>query len=178
MLDIAEFVEQLGFKYQQVTTTNNMFDEQQKPSGIYLIFCGYGLVARCFCVQDHILVMLAGSEWVIKNKIDSNRTIEDIHTYVRNSSNYVDCVTHTKKIPKKQSRWLTILGLTQKEYDTLISCGFVVDMHQNKIPTEMDDTLITMKSVGEPTIRITHTDDVNDTDQTTNILALIIGLRE
>lgn len=51
---------------------------------IYTINCGHGLLARCFCVDQKIVVMLARSEWVIDTQEDMDRTCEDIHQFIGN----------------------------------------------------------------------------------------------
>lgn len=72
MITIPEFLEQLGIEHQLLTDDT------------HLIFCGNGLVARCFIMQDKIVVMLAGSEWVIETKQEMEQACEDIHTFIGN----------------------------------------------------------------------------------------------
>lgn len=72
MITIQEFVKCLGVENQLLTDDT------------YLIFCGNGLIARCFTSGGKIVVMLAGSEWVIENVLDVTRTCEDIHTFIGN----------------------------------------------------------------------------------------------
>jgi len=73
---IERFIEQLGLDYHVLPGYD-----------IYMVDCGHGMFARCFYVDQKILVMLARSEWVIDTQQEADQACKDIHTFIGNTEN-------------------------------------------------------------------------------------------